>query len=102
MDAVTRRDLLNGSLSLQSLHSDFGFQLGAELSVLSHVCLLRQQKSTLGPCPNFGEYLTCPNFGEYLRNPKNLPEKSKIRWKIKFPAENPDFQPTARIFRWKF
>jgi hypothetical protein len=26
--------------------------------VLSHVCLLRQPKSTLGPCPNFGEYLT--------------------------------------------
>jgi len=57
MNAVTRRDLLNGSLSLQRLDRDFGFQLGTELSVLSHVCLLRQLKSTLGPCPNFGEYL---------------------------------------------
>src|SRR5215468_7951271 len=57
MDAVTRRDLLNGSLSLQSLDRDFRFQLGTELSVLSHVCLIRQRKSTLGPCPNCGEYL---------------------------------------------
>src|ERR1051326_1574480 len=57
MDAVTRRDLLNCSLSLERFDRDLRFQLGTELSVLSHVCLLRQPKSTLGPCPNFGEYL---------------------------------------------
>src|ERR1051326_2212942 len=53
MDAVTRRDLLNCSLSLERFDRDLRFQLGTELSVLSHVCLLRQPKSTLGPCPNF-------------------------------------------------
>jgi len=59
MDAVARRDLLNGTLSLERFDRDLRLQLRAELpSVLSHVCLIKQRKSTLGPCPNFGEHLS--------------------------------------------
>src|SRR5215831_17691704 len=72
MDAVTRSDLLNGSLSLNRLNSDLCFQCRTELpSVLPHVCLIGQLKSTLGPCPNFGEYLRRPadanGFGLEIR-----------------------------------
>src|SRR5215471_1158291 len=59
MDRVAGCDLLDGALSLERFDGDLRFQRCAELpSVLSHVCLIRQRKSTLGPCPNFGEYLT--------------------------------------------
>src|SRR5215467_4811610 len=57
MDAVAGGDLLYCPLSLNGFDRDLGFYCRAKLPVLPHVCLLRQLKSTIGPCPNFGEYL---------------------------------------------
>src|ERR1051326_1569527 len=79
MDAVTRRDLLNCSLSLERFDRDLRFQLGTELSVLSHVCLLRQPKSTLGPCPNFGEYLTFQKVSRPFRKSADF-SKSQLNF----------------------
>src|SRR5215471_14252946 len=86
MDRVAGCDLLDGALSLERFDGDLRFQRCAELpSVLSHVCLIRQRKSTLGPCPNFGEYLKLKNVERRTLSPFHdlnspLPETKSLVW----------------------
>src|ERR1041385_3253855 len=51
--------------------------------------VMRQRKSTLGPCPNFGEYLISPENLKVLRN-FSIPS-AKSEWfsgTFRFPPQN--------------
>jgi hypothetical protein len=57
----------------------------------------------IGPIPLFFDTWTfrLPKI-DSAEKIKNQREIQNIRWKIKFPAENPNFQPERKGFRRKF